>query len=231
MLITTLAVVEARAVSLHYHLAAEVVRAVSGVSLGVNPGQFVLIRGRSGCGKSSLLRLLSAQECATEGDVTIAGRSIRGLGEDARSRLRLEHVGFVFQDAELIDEFTVAENVAFPMELRRLPRFRVDQEVSSHLADVGLGGLGDRLPHQLSGGQRQRAGIARALAGGRRIVIADEPTGSLDSVRSGEILQLLRSLCDRRDVAVVMASHDPSAVSYADRVLTMRDGTVHEESP
>ncbi len=153
----------------------------------------------------------------------VAGQALGSLDEDARALLRLRSVGMVFQDDALIEEFTAAENVALALEARGVKSGAALSEAEMRLAAVGLEGLGPRRPDQLSGGQRQRVGIARALAGGRRIIVADEPTGSLDSETSARLFELITELC-RGGVLAIVCSHDPLCADYADSVYEMTDG-------
>ena len=206
--------------------AVETVRAVDEVSVAARAGDFLLITGASGSGKSTLLSLLSGIREPDGGSLEIAGVQLVGLSDEARSNTRLHSIGVVFQDDNLIEEFTAAENVSFPLELMGW-QSGVTAEVGDWLERVGLSGLKDRLPSELSGGQRQRVGIARALVGSRTVLMADEPTGALDSANSWALYQLLRNLADD-GATVVMASHDPAAPAYATRHLTMEDGRVCE---
>ena len=202
---------------------AETVWAVRDVSLTADAGDLVLVSGASGSGKSTLVNLIAGLERPDCGRITVAGTEVSGLDEAARTRLRLEKVGVVFQEHRLIEEFTAVENVALPLQARGVPVGEALAQGAALLARVGLGGLERRRPDQLSGGQRQRVGIARALAGGRTVVLADEPTGSLDSATSLAVFGLLRSLCDD-GVLVVLCSHDPRSRAFADRHFEMIDG-------
>lgn len=169
------------------------------------------------------MNLLAGLDLPDSGEIQVGGDDVARLDEAGRARLRLRTVGVVFQDHNLLDEFTAAENVALPLEaLGRRPE-DADKEAITQLARVGLAGLERRFPQQLSGGQRQRVGIARALTGDRAVLLADEPTGSLDSAASTEIFSLIRQLCDDGLLAVV-CSHDPLCRNYAHVVYEMRDG-------
>jgi putative ABC transport system ATP-binding protein len=205
----------------------ETVRAVDDVSLTAHSGDFVLITGASGSGKSTLLSLLSGIREPDHGSVQVDGQQLAGLSNEARSRIRLRSIGVVFQDDNLIQEFTAAENVSFPLELMGWSS-GISAEVGHWLERVDLSGLEDRLPAELSGGQRQRVGIARALVGSRSVLMADEPTGALDTANSLSLYRLLRDLADE-GATVVMASHDPAAREYATRHLAMMDGRVLED--
>lgn len=202
---------------------AETVRAVRDVTFSAHAGEFVCIHGASGSGKSTLLNLLAGLDVADGGTIHVAGTDVGALDEGGRARLRLETIGVVFQDHQLIDEFTAWENVALPLEVRGGSGKEAKAEALAELERVGLGGLEDRLPSQLSGGQRQRVGIARALIGQRRVLLADEPTGALDSTNSRALFALIRELCDQGTLAVV-CSHDVMCQEFADSVYEMTDG-------
>lgn len=219
-----------RSVSFSYESQIETVAAVRDVSLVVQTGQMVCIQGASGSGKSTLLNLIAGLDSPTEGEIEAGGLRVDRMSEEERTKLRLTVVGMVFQEHALISEFTSIENVALPLEARGVAPVAAFREAEELLERVGLGGLGKRFPSELSGGQRQRVGVARALIGGRRLVLADEPTGALDSATSRELFQLLRRLCDE-GTTVVLCSHDTTASAWADRVLAMNDGAIAELTP
>lgn len=206
---------------------AERIRAVDGVTLDVSPGEFVCIHGASGSGKSTLLGLLAGLDSPDSGSIIVDGTDLSGLTESQRAGWRLTRIGVVFQHDNLIEEFTAAENVAFPLELRGRTQAEIDSEVEQMLAQVGLDGMADRWPQELSGGQQQRVGIARALAGGRGLLIADEPTAALDSTNSEALFALFKEL-SAQGVTVILASHDPLAHRFASRVVEMVDGGMRE---
>jgi putative ABC transport system ATP-binding protein len=203
--------------------AVETVWAVRDVSLTARGGEFILISGASGSGKTTLLNLIAGLDRPEQGVVRVAGIDVTSLDDTGRALLRLERVGVVFQEHRLIEEFTAVENVALPLEARGVGTGIALERAAEALLRVGLDRLGARRPDQLSGGQRQRVGIARALVGGRRVLLADEPTGSLDSKTSLEIFGLFRELCDQ-GVLVVLCSHDPRSASFVDRHVEMVDG-------
>ena len=207
-----------------YHTDGEDVRALNDVSLRLHAGQFMAVAGRSGCGKSTLLNLAGAMDFPTRGRVLLDGIATDSLNEAQLTGLRREKVGFVFQSFQLLHTLSVIENVEVPLLLagERNPRPRA----MDRLAAVGLADLARRMPHQLSGGQMQRVAIARALVHGPRIVLADEPTGNLDSATGISILQLLRQICDERKTAVLMATHSLEAAAIVDSVIRMRDGRI-----
>jgi ABC-type lipoprotein export system ATPase subunit len=202
------------------------VRALDNLSLEVSRGEFVVIVGRSGCGKSTLLSLAGAMDFPTSGEVLVDGIPTSALKDDALTRLRREKVGFVFQSFQLIHTLTVFENVELPLLLAGKKNAR--ETARERLAWVELDALGERYPHQLSGGQRQRVAIARALVQGPGLLLADEPTGNLDSVTSNLILGLLQRLTLEHNTATLMATHSAEAAALANVVVRLRDGQIAE---
>jgi len=202
----------------------EAVHALNEVSLRLQAGQFVAVVGRSGCGKSTLLNLAGAMDFPTRGHVRLDGVATGSLNEAQLTSLRREKVGFVFQSFQLLHTLSVVENVEVPLLLagRRHPR----QPAMDRLAAVGLEDLAERMPHQLSGGQMQRVAIARSLVHAPCILLADEPTGNLDSATGNSIIQLLRQICDEQKTAILMATHSTEAAAVADTVIHMRDGRI-----
>lgn len=221
------AAIDVSEVSRDFTSEAEVVHAVRGVSLTVYPSEFVTLVGPSGCGKSTLLNLIAGLDTPTSGSVSVDGRPVDSLSESARARLRLELVGTVFQEHNLIPEFTALENVMLPAELRGTSRSNAARAARESLDRVGLVELSRRFPSELSGGQRQRVGIARALCGERRVLLADEATGALDQQNSIEVFATLQRLA-AEGVAVLAATHDPLAAEFAARTLFMTDGRISE---
>lgn len=215
--------IRARGVCKSYRSEVETVWAARDVEFAARAGEFVCIYGASGSGKTTLLNLLAGLDSADSGEIVVAGVNVTGASERERAALRRRVVGVVFQDHHLIDEFTAAENVALPLEASGIAAAEARSEALAELARVGLVELADRLPRQLSGGQRQRVGVARALAGRRSILLADEPTGALDTAATLELFGLIRSLCDAGILAVV-CSHDPRCRTYADRLYEAIDG-------
>src|SRR3984957_7525722 len=204
----------------------EAVHALNGVSLDVAQGSFVALVGRSGCGKSTLLNLAGAMDFPSSGQVFVDGVSTSTLEDAALTRLRRDKVGFVFQSFQLLHTLTVFENVELPLLLAGKPTARAT--ACDKLAWVELDGLGDRYPHQLSGGQMQRVGIARALVQSPAILLADEPTGNLDTVTGNVILELLKRLTRELNTATVAATHSAEAAALADAIVRLRDGRVEE---
>jgi putative ABC transport system ATP-binding protein len=202
------------------------VRALDGLSLEVGRGEFVALVGRSGCGKSTLLNLAGAMDFPTSGQVLIDGASTTLLKDAALTRLRREKVGFIFQSFQLLHTLTVFENVELPLLLAGKPDART--VARERLAWVELAGLGERYPHQLSGGQMQRVGIARALIHNPSILLADEPTGNLDTATGNVILELLQRLAHERNTATIMATHSAEAAALADVIVRLRDGKIQD---
>ncbi len=200
---------------------------VRDVSLAVGEREFIAVTGPSGSGKSSLLYLLGLLDRPTSGTLRIAGQDTSSLGDDALARLRLGMLGFVFQFHFLLPEFSVLENVKLPMrKAGRLSSAGMRDRAASLLEELGLAGHLDKRPDQLSGGQRQRVAVARALANDPHVVLADEPTGSLDSKSSGQVFQILRDLVKKRGKTVIAVTHDMEIAAQVDRRIHLVDGTV-----
>jgi putative ABC transport system ATP-binding protein len=210
------------------------VRAVNGISMRVAPGEFVAIMGPSGCGKSTLLHLAGALEEPSAGRVLVGGRDLAASDRRATSELRRRDVGYVFQRLNLIPALTAVENVMLPLELDGQSSSSARRTAVEALQRVGLDAHPprhlDRYPDDFSGGQQQRIAIARAIVGKRRLLLADEPTGALDTANSDQVVELLRSLCDEQGTSVVMVTHEPRFASWADRVVFVRDGRIVDES-
>jgi putative ABC transport system ATP-binding protein len=200
------------------------VEAVRGVSLKIAAGEFVAIMGPSGSGKSTLLHLLGALDTPTTGRVLFQGQDLQTMSDRQRSLLRRERVGFVFQAFNLLPTLTAAENVALPLLLGGVRRSMAVKRAETALDRVGLTDRANHFPEEMSGGEMQRVAVARALVAEPEAVLCDEPTGNLDSVNSGEVLALLRSLPADARRAVVMVTHDPAAAAIADRIVQIRDG-------
>jgi len=202
------------------------VEALKGLSLEADRGIFVALVGRSGCGKSTLLNLAGAMDFPTSGQVLVEGISTSSLNDAALTGLRREKVGFIFQSFQLLHTLTVFENVELPLLLAGKSRAR--EAAQERLEWVELKGLGDRYPHQLSGGQMQRVVIARALIHSPSLILADEPTGNLDTTTGNVILELLRRLTHEQNTATILATHSLEAAALAGRVVRMRDGKIEE---
>jgi ABC-type lipoprotein export system ATPase subunit len=202
------------------------VRALNDLSLEVSRGEFVALVGRSGCGKSTLLSLAGAMDFPSSGTVLVDGVATSTLGDDALARIRREKIGFIFQSFQLIHTLTVFENVELPLLLACKKNAR--EIARERLSWVELDELGARYPHQLSGGQMQRVAIARALVQTPAILLADEPTGNLDTSTGNLILELLRRLTRQQNTATIMATHSAEAAALADVVVRLRDGEIAE---
>jgi putative ABC transport system ATP-binding protein len=198
--------------------------ALQGVSLAISRGEFVSIMGPSGCGKSTLLNLLGLIDRATQGEVRFAGQPVRGLRDRQLARLRNQELGFVFQTFHLIPDLRVNDNVEVPLLYGRHSARERRKRVREALAVVGLESRAGHFPSELSGGQQQRVAIARAIVGAPRLLLADEPTGNLDSAMSEEIMTLLQRLNRERDMTVVMVTHDAAKAGRSDRILRVFDG-------
>ena len=196
---------------------------IKDVDIYVNAGEFVVIMGKSGSGKSTLLGLLAALDYPDSGTVSLAGQMLSSLDEDALAVIRQHDMGFVFQSFHLLPTLTVAENIAFPLDIARRPNpARVDELIDA----VDLGHRRHSLPNQLSGGEQQRTAVARALVSHPKIVFADEPTGNLDEQNADQVMQLLLDLRQKVGSALVVVTHDPALAEMADRVITMHDGRI-----
>jgi len=201
------------------------VQALDGVSLDVPAGELVALLGPSGCGKSTLLNLVGCIDLPDEGEVRIAGAVTSTLSDDALTRLRRDRIGTVFQFFNLLPTLTLAENVALPLRLQGRPNSDISSRVHAALTAVGIADKAGALPHQVSGGQVQRAAIARAIVHEPSIVLADEPTGNLDSRNGENVLAILRELAERGQ-SILMATHSPEAAARANRRVLMRDGRI-----
>lgn len=204
------------------------VQALGGVSLDVSSGELVAIMGASGSGKSTLLAALGGLDLVDEGEVFIEGRSLGELKAKEASRLRRQSLGFIFQDLNLVSSLTIEENVALPLELDGIKQRELKHLVAKALDEMGIASISKRYPDQVSGGQRQRAAVARCFIGERKILLADEPTGALDSRSSEEVIRQIRSKVDQ-GLAGVIVTHDAKIAGWADRILTMRDGVIVDE--
>lgn len=205
------------------------VNALVDVSLGVDPGSFVAVMGPSGSGKSTLLGIAGGLDQPTSGTVSVCGECLVGMSRDDLARVRRRHLGFVFQDYNLVPTLTAAENVSLPLELDGVPADQARRAAEIALERIGMPELADRHVEKMSGGQRQRVAIARGIVGDRRVLLADEPTGALDSATGDEVLSLVRTLADE-GVAVVLVTHEARHAAWADRVVFLRDGRLVDES-
>ncbi len=224
-----MAVLETNQVKKQYQMGAVTVTALAGVSLTVERGEFVAVMGPSGSGKSTLLHLLGGLDGPSDGEITLAGQPLARLSDDEITLVRRRKIGFIFQFYNLLPTLTAEENVGLPLLIDGQNLERQREKITRLLALVGLADRRDHKPDQLSGGQQQRVAIARAFVNEPEIVLADEPTGNLDSKAGTAVLELLRRTCDELNATIVMVTHDPRAASFADRVVFIKDGRLVKE--
>lgn len=229
--ISTLTILHAEGLGRTYSTGPAPVEAVREVSLSVEPGTFLVVRGRSGSGKTTLLNMLGGLDRPTTGSVTLAGENLYELDQTGRAEIRRRHVGFIFQAFGLIPILTATENVEIPLRLIKTDATARRRRSRQLLEMVGLGERADHRPEELSGGEQQRVAIARALANEPEVLLADEPTGQLDSRTGKTIVDLIYSLVHDEDLAAIVATHDPAPLAIADRVIELRDGVVVEDRP
>ena len=201
------------------------VRALRGVDLAARPGEFIAVMGPSGCGKSTLLNLVAGLDVPDEGEITVAGEAVTGRTEDDLARMRRKHMGIVFQFFNLLEGMTVLENVVLPSVIAGRRRKMAETRARDLLDLLGIGDKASAVPGVLSGGQRQRLAIARALANSPTLLLADEPTGALDSAGGAEIIELLRRL-HASGQTIILVTHDPAVADAAGRIVRMRDGRI-----
>ena len=220
-------VLEAREVSRHYRMGANLVVALERASVTVGEGEFVALQGTSGSGKSTLLNLLGGLDRPTEGEIVFDGRPLSPLSKREMARYRRRSVGMIFQNFNLITTMTAAENVELALAFGGIVGRARAERARALLGDVGLAERGGHRPAEMSGGEQQRVAVARALANRPRVLLADEPTGNLDSARAAELLALLRQLVERDRLTVLMVTHDRElAARFADRTVNMKDGKI-----
>jgi len=223
------AAVELRNVWKTYGSGPSEVEALRAIDLSVDGGQLVAVMGPSGSGKSTLLTIAGSLEEPTSGEVLVDGFPLSGLSRNDRARLRRRSIGYVFQDFNLLPGLTAAENVGLPLELDGVGMKTARKRAVAVLEELGLADRADRYPDDLAGGERQRVAIARAIVGERRLLLADEPTGALDSVNGEAVMRLLRT-ATRRGVAAVLVTHDAQLASWADRIVFLRDGRIVDQT-
>jgi putative ABC transport system ATP-binding protein len=222
--------IELRQVSKSYGQGDAEVHALHEASLAAIEGEMVAVMGPSGSGKSTLLTIAGTLEEPTTGEVLIAGQSVKNMSKAKKAQLRRRTIGYVFQDFNLLPGLTAAENVSLPLELDGTSARRARVVALKALDGLGLGNRAGHYPDQLSGGERQRVAIARAMVGERRIVLADEPSGALDSVNSEAIMRLLHSACKDTGMTAMVVTHDAQLASWADRVIFIRDGRITDQT-
>ncbi|MDR2996546.1 MAG: ABC transporter ATP-binding protein [Microbacterium sp.] len=225
----TAAVLRLVGVSQQYGAGALAVSALSGIDLEVRPGELVAVMGASGSGKSTLLSIAGGLQAPTAGEVVIDGEHLSTAKPDELAALRRRSVGFVFQDYNLVPTLTALENVTLPLELDGISRRAIRRAGKDALSLVGLDDRGGAYPDDLSGGQQQRVAIARAIVGGRRLILADEPTGALDSVTGEQVMRTLRGRIDA-GAAGILVTHEARHAAWADRIVFLRDGRIVDES-
>lgn len=206
------------------------IEALVDVNITVGAGEFVVVTGQSGCGKSTLLHIMGAMDTPSHGRVFLGKRDLSTLDDPELSRIRREEIGFVYQFFNLLPTMTTRENVALPLILQNISRLEVDSRSAESLARVGLSSRENHFPHQLSGGEMQRVAIARAVVARPRLILADEPTGNLDSRLGTDVLELLSNLCREDGFTIVMATHSPETRKFATREVQMLDGRILKDS-
>ncbi len=206
-------------------------QALAGIDLRIEEGDFVAIMGHSGSGKSTCLNILGCLDSPTSGSYRFKGLDVSQLTRDQRAKLRRHYLGFVFQGYNLLKRTSAIENVELPLIYRRVPARQRHQIARRTLASVGLDGWESHNPNELSGGQQQRVAIARAIVTGPAVLMADEPTGNLDSARSEEIMELLSQLNRKQGITIVMVTHEPDMAAYAKRVVHFKDGKIESDEP
>jgi putative ABC transport system ATP-binding protein len=224
-----MSVLEMRQVSRTYGQGFAEVHALDHISLSVDAGAMVAVMGPSGSGKSTLLTIAGSLEDPTSGEVVVAGQELARMSRNGKARLRRRSIGFVFQDFNLLPGLTAAENVALPLELDGVPARRARKAGLGALESLGLADRASHFPDQLSGGERQRVAIARAVVGEHQLLLADEPSGALDTANGEAVMRLIHAAC-KRGMAAVVVTHDAQLASWADRVVFLRDGRVTDQT-
>jgi len=219
-------VLSARAVTKSYTMGKRTLEVLRGVSLDVARGEFLALRGASGAGKSTLLHLFGGLDSPNTGEVWFAGQNLTALDEGAQTRLRNRSIGFIFQSYHLLSELDALENVCLPARIARMPTDLAEKRGHELLARVGLGERMDHKPYELSGGEQQRVAVARALINEPELILADEPTGNLDSHTGGEIIDLLCALRTDRNTTLLIATHDANVAARAPRIINLLDGRI-----
>jgi len=218
-------VIELKGVTKYYRLGDSVVKAVDGIDVKINRGDFVAIVGPSGSGKSTAMNMVGALDIATKGDIFLDGVNIEHLPESVLAQIRGKKIGFIFQTFNLVPTLTALENVMLPMMFQRVPLKERQARATQLLEEIGMGPRLNHLPRELSGGERQRVAIARALANDPEVILADEPTGNLDSKRGEEVVEMLKKL-SREGKTIIMVTHDMEKARYADKVYRLKDGKI-----
>jgi putative ABC transport system ATP-binding protein len=218
-------IIELKGVTKHYRLGDSVVKAVDGVDITINQGDFVAIIGPSGSGKSTMMNLVGALDMATKGDIFLDSQNIEHLPESVLAQIRGRKIGFIFQTFNLVPTLTAMENVMLPMMFQRTPLSARKKRARELLEEIGLGHRLNHLPKELSGGERQRVAICRALANDPEVILADEPTGNLDSKRGMEVVEMLQKFC-KQGKTIIMVTHDLEMAKHATKVFKLKDGKI-----
>ena len=224
-------IVAAQHITRDYSSDSGTLHALRGISMTIQPGEFVALRGRSGSGKTTLLNILTGLDNPTSGEVIVLGQSLSKMRENERVRLRRESIGMMFQNAHLFPVLTALENVEIPLRLSYTSTTQRIKRAKEALEQVGLGQRFKHRGMELSGGEQQRVALARALVHQPRFLVADEPTGNLDSMTGSDIVQLLQDLAHETQIGMLIATHDPLVFGSADRILYIQDGLVHDDNP
>ena len=222
-------IVEATRLTKIYGAAGHTHTALRDIDLTVAEGEFVGVMGPSGSGKTTLLNVLATIDSPTSGDISIDGAKLRGMDEDALAAFRRNKLGFLFQDYNLLDTLTVKENIVLPLALAKVELKQLERKVAEIADRLGISAILDKYPYQVSGGQKQRTAAARAMIGSPSLILADEPTGALDSRSAADLLESLRDLNERDKATIFMVTHDAIAASYCSRVLFIKDGRLFTE--
>ncbi|OAB47334.1 ABC transporter ATP-binding protein [Paenibacillus antarcticus] len=202
---------------------------LSGLDISIEEGEFVSIMGASGSGKTTLLNVLSSIDKISDGSIKIEGKEISGMKEKQLAEFRKNHLGFIFQEYNLLDTLTVKENILLPLSITKTPRKEADQRFQALATELGIADLKNKYPNEISGGQKQRTSAARAFIHEPSIIFADEPTGALDSKSASDLLNKLSELNQKRKATIVMVTHDPVAASYCSRVIFIKDGQIYTQ--
>lgn len=222
-------IIQTKGLKMHYRIGENVVKALDGVDVSIGKGEFVCISGRSGSGKTTFLNMLAGLDPPTSGKVYVLGKDLGAMDEEQRTRFRRKYIGFVFQSYNNLPQYTALENVALPLAVRGIEKEKRERLALQALARVGLKDHADHKPSELSGGQQQRVSIARAIITRPAIVLADEPTGNLDSSTGREIMELLCRIFKESGTTFVISSHDPAMQQYTERTVRFADGKIYTE--
>ncbi len=224
-----MSIVSVKGAKRHYKQSTYVVKALDGVDLSIEKGEFAALMGPSGSGKTTLLNLIGGLDTPTSGEVVLDGKSLFGLNAGARSDLRRDRIGFIFQSYNLIPVLTAQENTEFVLMLMGMPPAERAKKARETLVSVGLAGMEDRRPNELSGGQQQRVAVARAIATEPTVVLADEPTANLDSQTKAELIELMKRLNAEQGITFLFSTHDDAIVQAARRVIRLKDGRIQAD--